>query len=246
MASIHFILQKKGGIGKTFIAFILAQYLQEIYGECICYDTDPLNESSGLISIPKLNVRPLKLVDAEGNFEKAQLDTLMEQLIASNEDDNIVIDNGSSSFNPITSYIRDTGALELLKGYGHTVYAHCILGAGKELDDTTRGTVETADIFENVVIWINPFWGEVVVNGKKFTDTAFYKENSHRFYAVINLPSIQSLFKRDLMNMLGQRVTFQQVYKGEGQGELAFIMNRQRIFMIWKQLKNECLDPAEL
>lgn len=246
MANIHFVLQKKGGIGKTFIAFLLAQYFHEAYGECICYDTDPLNESSGLISIPQLNVRPLKLVDVEGNFEKNQLDVLMEQLLAIDEEANIVIDNGSTSFNPITSYIKETGALDLLKEYGHTVYAHSIIGAGKELDDTTRGTVEVSDIFENIVIWINPFWGEVVVNGKRFTDTAFYKENSHKYYAVINLPSFQNLFKRDLMKMLGQRVTFKQVHNGEGEGDLKFIMQRQRLHMIWRKLKQECLEPANL
>ena len=246
MATIHFILQKKGGIGKTFIAFLLAQYFQEIYGKCICYDTDPLNESSGLISIPRLNVHPFKFVDSEGNFEKKQLDVLMEQILANEEDDNIVIDNGSTSFNPITSYIKDTGALELLHEYGHTVYAHCILGAGKELNDTTKGTVEISNIFENVVIWINPFWGEVIVNGKRFTDTAFYMENSHKYHAIINLPTYSVLFKYDLMKMLGKRITFQQALKGDHEGELFTLMQRQRLIMIWRQIKQECIEPAEL
>ena len=44
MKQIHFILQGKGGVGKSFIASLLAQYLRDRKnGQVVCFDTDPVN-----------------------------------------------------------------------------------------------------------------------------------------------------------------------------------------------------------
>jgi len=43
MATIHFILQGKGGVGKSLIAALLAQYLHGRGLEVYCFDTDPIN-----------------------------------------------------------------------------------------------------------------------------------------------------------------------------------------------------------
>jgi CO dehydrogenase nickel-insertion accessory protein CooC1 len=44
------ILQGKGGVGKSFIAALLAQYLQEKGVAVRCFDADPVN--STLASFP--------------------------------------------------------------------------------------------------------------------------------------------------------------------------------------------------
>ena len=41
--AIHLTLQGKGGVGKSLIASILAQYLKEKGREVRCIDTDPVN-----------------------------------------------------------------------------------------------------------------------------------------------------------------------------------------------------------
>ena len=43
MAKIHFVLQGKGGVGKSMIAAVLAQYLTEHDRQPMCIDTDPVN-----------------------------------------------------------------------------------------------------------------------------------------------------------------------------------------------------------
>ena len=41
---VHFILQGKGGVGKSFVAALLAQHYQANgRGAVVCVDTDPVN-----------------------------------------------------------------------------------------------------------------------------------------------------------------------------------------------------------
>lgn len=243
MAHVHFILQKKGGIGKTFVAFLLAQYLMEKYGDCHSFDTDPLNKTSGLISIDALNVRELKVLDFEGNLDKQQFDTLVEYILSLGSDDHVVVDNGASTFTPMTSYLRENNVPQLLQKSGHNVYAHCILGAGKELQDTTTGVVELSEIFNTIVLWINPFWGKVEVNGIGFTETNFFNTHIDKFHGVIHLPQYNSLLKTDMMLLLGQAITFQQLSNGEGEGEVGRLMPKMRLERFWSEFKESCLDP---
>ncbi|MCZ2328968.1 nucleotide-binding protein [Bartonella sp. F02] len=43
MAKVHMILQGKGGVGKSMIAAILAQYKASKKHMPLCIDTDPVN-----------------------------------------------------------------------------------------------------------------------------------------------------------------------------------------------------------
>jgi Mrp family chromosome partitioning ATPase len=46
MRKAHFVLQGKGGVGKTFVASLIAQYLTERGEPVACLDTDQVNGSS--------------------------------------------------------------------------------------------------------------------------------------------------------------------------------------------------------
>lgn len=43
MAKIHMVLQGKGGVGKSFIATVIAQYKRSKGQQPLCIDTDPVN-----------------------------------------------------------------------------------------------------------------------------------------------------------------------------------------------------------
>ncbi|MBB4268183.1 CO dehydrogenase nickel-insertion accessory protein CooC1, partial [Roseospira visakhapatnamensis] len=45
MAAIHMTLQGKGGVGKSFIASLLAQHFLARGQAPICLDTDPVNQT---------------------------------------------------------------------------------------------------------------------------------------------------------------------------------------------------------
>ena len=51
MNNVHFTLQGKGGIGKSLISYVLAQYISE-KSDIICIDADPINKTfSGFKSL---------------------------------------------------------------------------------------------------------------------------------------------------------------------------------------------------
>jgi cellulose biosynthesis protein BcsQ len=47
MSTVHFVLQGKGGVGKSYAAVLFAQYLRERGLTVSCFDGDPLNQTFG-------------------------------------------------------------------------------------------------------------------------------------------------------------------------------------------------------
>src|SRR5690349_9046514 len=91
--AVHLSLQGKGGVGKSFIASILAQYLGHKGQGVHCVDTDPVNQTFSQYSA--LQVCQLKLL-SEGRIDPRAFDLLMEQLLT--EDTVFVVDSGASTF----------------------------------------------------------------------------------------------------------------------------------------------------
>ena len=116
--SIHLTLQGKGGVGKSLIASILAQYFADRRREIICIDTDPVNRT--LFQYKALNVSRLELL-RDGRLDPRVFDDLMGRLIT--EDATFVVDNGASTFIPLWNYILRNKALDSLARKGRKVYA---------------------------------------------------------------------------------------------------------------------------
>ncbi|WP_257998120.1 P-loop NTPase [Oligella urethralis] len=64
MKQIHFVLQGKGGVGKSFVASLLAQYLKSTGNEVHCYDTVPVNQTFSRYK--KLKVEIVKILTEHG------------------------------------------------------------------------------------------------------------------------------------------------------------------------------------
>ena len=59
--SVHFTLQGKGGVGKSLVSSLLAQYFQSIEGCTVkCVDTDPVNQT--LANYKALNAQHVQLI----------------------------------------------------------------------------------------------------------------------------------------------------------------------------------------
>ena len=61
MSTVHLILQGKGGVGKSFAAFLLAQYLPDKSVLVRCFDADPINNT--LANFPALNAVKVDLIE---------------------------------------------------------------------------------------------------------------------------------------------------------------------------------------
>ena len=114
MPAAHFILQGKGGIGKSLVASLIAQYYQDHSKPMICIDTDPINAT--FASYKAFSAQRIHLLH-NNKIREEEFDSLMA-VIADNPDSEIIIDNGASGFIPLTSYLIENQAIELLQNIG--------------------------------------------------------------------------------------------------------------------------------
>lgn len=210
MATFHMILQGKGGVGKTLISSLLAQALKR-QGELLCVDTDSVNHTFS--QYKDYNVVEFDIYDKNtSEMNHTQFDNMVEYLV--NEDKTTVIDNGASSFVPLTNYIIENKLFDFLHDMGHEIIIHTIITGGQGMADTVNGlqslitnTPETAKI----VVWLNNHFGEIIYNGRKFTELPIYEKNCDRLFAIVPLEFKQSqLFQDDLSFMATNKYTFNQ------------------------------------
>jgi hypothetical protein len=115
MATVHFVLQGKGGVGKSFIAALLLQYFKLKDFAVHAFDTDPVNQT--LAGYKEFDVSVLPIMK-DTNVDPRMFDSLMETALGLPADAQLIIDNGSSSFIPLCSYLLENEAINLLQARG--------------------------------------------------------------------------------------------------------------------------------
>ena len=231
MAKIHMILQGKGGVGKSMIAATIAQYKLAKGQTPLCIDTDPINATFHgykLIDVKRLNI-------IEGDEIKTRNFDMMIELIAGSEND-VIIDNGASSFVPLSHYLISNKVPELLKEMGHELIIHTVVTGGQALMDTVSGFSQLISQFPDeaqFVVWLNPYWGPIEHDKKSFEHMKAYTANKTRVTAIIQIPVMKDeTYGQDFSNMLQARLTFDEALKMES----LIIMVRQRLNIIRTQL----------
>ena len=231
MAKIHMILQGKGGVGKSFIASTLAQHKQAKGKKLICVDTDPVNAT--FHGFKKLNVRKINVMSGD-EIDPRKFDDLIE-LIAKSESD-IIIDNGASTFVPMSHYLISNQIPALLPDMGHELVIHTVITGSQALLDTLTGfanLIESFPIDTLFVVWLNPYWGEIEMDGKRFEEMKTYLDNKSRVSAIIRIPNYKAdTFGKDLSEILQSKLTFSEALESKSLP----IMVRQRLNIIRKQL----------
>ncbi|EHJ48800.1 Cobyrinic acid ac-diamide synthase [Solidesulfovibrio carbinoliphilus subsp. oakridgensis] len=240
MATIHFVLQGKGGVGKSFIASLLVQYykLKEFIVHAI--DTDPVNNT--LAGYKEFDVSVLPIMK-DTNIDARMFDSLMETALGLPDDAHLVIDNGASSFIPLCSYLLENDAINLLQAEGHTVVLHSIVTGGQGIQDTVNGLAALANHFPqaNLVVWLNPKDGEIALDGLRFYDFKVYEDHGSQFHAVIELPNRNSTtFGKDLSDHLARRQSFEAAIHSSQP-----VMVRRRLAKYWDDVVT-IMDTANL
>jgi hypothetical protein len=230
--AIHLTLQGKGGVGKSLVASVLAQYLREKGKDVRCIDTDPVNRTFaqyGALGADRLNLR-----DEHNRIEQRAFDSLIERFLTEDAA-TFVVDNGASTFLPLWHYLLENSALDYLRQNGRRVYVHTVITGGQALLDTLNGFHELAQTTEerNIVVWVNEYFGRVEAEGKKFSEMAAYHENSAKVCgAVIFSKRNQDTFGRDVEEMIAAKLTF-----NEAISAAKFpIMAKQRLKIVQRDL----------
>jgi hypothetical protein len=125
--TVHFILQGKGGIGKTLVSTILAQWVASKDETPLrCYDTD--QENATFSRYKAMNVKHVPVMTDSRTIDPKRFDALMIDILE--EEGNCVIDNGANTFSPLMGYLIENDCFSLLEESGRKVYIHTIVGGG--------------------------------------------------------------------------------------------------------------------
>jgi CobQ/CobB/MinD/ParA nucleotide binding domain len=232
---VHFVLQGKGGVGKTFIASLLAQYYQEQDAPLVCLDTDPVNGS--FTAIRSLAVLHINLL-AGDRIDVDSVDELIERVVT--EDAHFVIDNGAASFVPLSRYMVEHDIAGLIADRGKRIVLHTILTGGSAMLDTAKALEAVIEQFPasvDLIVWLNEFFGPVVTDaGEVFERTPLYERNRTRITGLVRLERLNpDTFGRNLRDMLARQMTF-----GEADQSSEFrIVARQRLRQIWRPIRDQ-------
>lgn len=229
---IHMVLQGKGGVGKSMIAAVLAQYKTAQGALPVCVDTDPVNAT--FAGYASLNVRRLDIMEGD-EINSRRFDELIE-LIASTEEEDVIIDNGAASFVPLAHYLVSNQVPALLRDMNRDLIVHTVVTGGQALLDTVHGFAQLTSQFPSecqFVVWLNPYWGQVEHEGRPFEELKAYRANRDRVAAIIRIPALKpETYGRDLEDMLRARKTF-----GEALNDPDLtIMTKQRLKIVQRQL----------
>jgi hypothetical protein len=231
-STIHLTLQGKGGVGKSLIAAILAQFFKNAGQDVRCIDTDPVNRT--FAQYAALSADRLQLRDEHNRIDQRSFDVLMERFLTE-EGATFVVDNGASTFLPLWHYLLENNALDHLRENGRRVYVHTVITGGQALIDTLNGFHELAQTTRerNIVVWVNEYFGRIEAEGKKFSDMAAFRDNADKVCgAVVFSKRNQDTFGRDLEEMIAAKLTF---HEAIGQAKLP-LMAKQRLKLVQRDL----------
>lgn len=231
MAKIHIILQGKGGVGKSVIAATIAQYKAAQGQNPLCIDTDPVNAT--FEGYKALDVRRLNIMDGD-EINTRNFDALIEMIAGTQSD--VIIDNGASSFVPLSHYLISNQIAPLLQEMGHELIVHTVVTGGQALLDTISGFAQLMAQFPEgaeFVVWLNPYWGPIEHEGKRFEQMKAYINHKARVSAIVPIPALkEETYGRDFSEMLQERRTFDEALADP----TLTIMTRQRLKIVKGQL----------
>jgi hypothetical protein len=233
LREVHAVLAGKGGIGKTLVASLLAQYLREVDRPLVCLDTDPVNRS--LVGFAALDAKPIELLTKD-QLNIRGVDQLIESVLT--EDTNFVIDNGASSFLPFGRYMVETDVPGLIQAHGKKLVVHSVVAGGGAVAETLHGLEVLAASMPaaRLIVWINEYFGPVLLRDKPFEEMQIYQQHRGRMTGIIRLAPLDPLQSPSVRRMLDARRTF-----AEALGSTDFLIaEKQRLTMlrraIWDQL----------
>ncbi|MBL4908093.1 MAG: conjugal transfer protein TraL [Sneathiella sp.] len=235
MTQVHFILQGKGGVGKSFVAALLQQHFTSRNFSPIGIDTDPVNAT--FASYKSFNVQRLEIMRGD-NINPRVFDELIEQILDDNEDSIFVVDNGAATFVPLCAYLFENNVIDFLQQQSCNINFHTVLTGGQALNDTTNGLSNLFEHFKNVpvCVWINEYFGKLEKNGKSFEQSNLYKNNQDQIRGLIRIQEVRrETFGADLDHMLRNKLTFTEAIESSDFN----VMAKQRLRMIWRDLNDQ-------
>jgi hypothetical protein len=228
--SIHLSLQGKGGVGKSLIASILAQYFRQKGRDVQCIDTDPVNQT--LAQYRALRAQHLELLQ-DGQVDQRRFDVLLERILT--EEAVFVVDSGASTFIPLWNYLLENDVMQVLRQSRKRLYVHTVVTGGQALLDTLKGFRSLAESTSdrNLIVWINEYFGRVEYAGKSFEQMQAYELSKEKVFGSVQITKRNNdTFGRDIHDVITSKLTFDEAIR-----DGAFsLMAKQRLRVVQRDL----------
>lgn len=229
-ASVHIILQGKGGVGKSFVSAILAQYFRTKPAPVHCLDTDPINATFAQYRV--LEAEHLKIL-RRGAINDKQFDRFVDMVC---EGQGVfIVDTGATTFVPLWNFILDNEILAFFRSYQRRVFVHSVVAGGQAMSDTLNGLQRLAETTseKNVIVWLNEYFGEICKDGKTFEEFKVAEEYASKLVGTVVIRERNPLtFGDDVRMMLERRLTFDEAIRNADFSLVA----KQRLAIIRREI----------
>jgi hypothetical protein len=207
MSILYLTLQAKGGVGKSYVSSILAQYLQERGRSVRCIDTDTTNPT--LLRYRPLQCTYLRLAE-EHVVNPRAFDQLVETLTGAETNTHFVVDVGSNGFQPLMAYAVENDLFSLLDTLGVPVILNSVIAGGPDMAETLSSTKAVLEHTQApTLIWLNAHLGTLEHRGCPVTELELFRVFEARLLGWIRLAKYPAAtFGQDVEQMLKQRWTF--------------------------------------
>ena len=156
--------------------------------------------------IPALKAEPVSLfLPNSDEIDVNAMDAMTERMLG--DDAHFVLDNGATSFAPLSRYLVQDGVSDVVAANGKKMVVHVIVAGGQELVQTGRGFDSVASQFPasaDMVLWLNEHHGPVDgADGASFEQTPLYQKHKGRILAIVRLARLHpGTFGANLADML--------------------------------------------
>jgi hypothetical protein len=228
MAHIHFIGGEKGGVGKSLVARILAQYLIDHERPFLGFDTD---KSHGALMRFYAGYASPIVVD---RYES--LDAIVEAAVAEPEVDgkqrSILVDLAAQTQEALTQWMDDSGLLELSSELGLTITYWHVMDSGRDSVDLLKKLLDRFGSRLNYVLVQNHIRGDAF----DILESSGEKKRALELHArIIN---IKRLHEASMIKIDGHSSSFWSATQSSDAHALG-ILERQRVKMWLKNAYSE-------
>src|ERR1700679_3549989 len=229
-ASVHLVLQGKGGVGKSFVSAILAQYFRTKSARVHCMDTDPVNATFG--QYRRLEAEHLKVL-RRGRINEKKFDVFVQRVCCG--EGVFIVDTGATTFVPLWNFILENEILDMFQTHQRRVFVHSVVAGGQAMSDTLNGLERLAQTTsqKNVIVWINEYFGEISKDGKTFEEFKVAEEYASKLVGTVVIRERNPLtFGDDVRMMLERRLTFDEAIRNADFS----LVSKQRLTIVRREL----------
>jgi hypothetical protein len=226
MAKIHFIGGEKGGVGKSLMARVLAQYLIDRGQAFIGFDTD--RSHGALMRFYSGYASPV-IVD---RYEA--LDAIIEAAVEQPER-RILVDLAAQTHDPLVRWMDDSGVLNLADESGVAIHYWHVMDTGKDSVDLLRRLLDRFGTSLKYVLVRNQ------VRGSDFGVLEQSGEQARALGLGAKIVSVKKLHESAINKIDATSSSFWSAKNGDGQPTLG-LMDRQRVKMWLRDIYHDLDD----